>query len=276
MKIGAGEMERMFHMSANGVRLYEKHGIIHPERCEDNGYRVFDEEDKCAMGSGIQLRRFGFSMPETARLLGGADEQEQLAAMERRASELEKEIEHLRRVRSGLLIAAARAQQAQALLEGCALEEKPAMYFLACRRGEQSVGSPGQLGEWMERYAPHLSDAALLDGPYFLHGDYNREPLSGVAVDAEVALALGLHQNEQVVYLPPKLCVVTAVRFGRRREIGAATERIRRYAREKGLSLFGCGLLRVAQCVREDSGLVATAIIWAPLRQDERVFGSML
>ena len=78
-------MERMFHLSANGVRLYEKHGIIHPERCEDNGYRVFDEEDRRAMGCGIQLRRFGFSMQETARLLGGADEQEQLAAMERRA-----------------------------------------------------------------------------------------------------------------------------------------------------------------------------------------------
>ena len=53
-------------------------------------------------------------------------------------------------------------------------------------------------------------------------------------------------------------------------------ERIRRYAQEKGLSLFGGGLLREAQCVREDGRLVATAIIWAPLHQDERVFGSML
>lgn len=269
-------MERMFHLSANGVRLYEKHGIIHPERCEDNGYRVFDEEDRRAMGCGIQLRRFGFSMPETARLLGGADEQEQLAAMERRASELEAEIERLRRVRAGLLHETARARRAQALLEGCALEEKPAMYFLACRRGEESAGSPGQLGEWMERYAPHLSAAALLDGPYFLQENYDREPLSGVAIDAEAALALGLRQSEQVVYLPPKLCVVTAVRFGRALEIEAAAERIRRYVQDRGLSLFGGGLLRVAQCVREGGRLVATAIIWAPLRQDERIFGSML
>ena len=58
------------------------------------------------------------------------------------------------------------------------------MYLLACRRGEESEGSPGQLGEWMERYAPHLSAAALLDGPYFLQENYDREPLSGVAIDA--------------------------------------------------------------------------------------------
>lgn len=269
-------MERMFHLSANGVRLYEKHGIIHPERCEDNGYRVFDEEDKRAMGCGIQLRRFGFSMPETARLLGGADEQEQLAVMERRASELEAEIERLRRVRAALLRGTARARQALTLLDSCTLEEKPAMYFLACRRGEESTGSVDQLGEWVERYAPHLSAAALLDGPYFLRDDYRREPLSGVAVDAEAALALGLSQSEQVVYLPPKLCVVTAVRSVGTWEIDAAAERIRRYAQEKGLSLFGGGLLREAQCVREDGRLVATAIIWAPLHQDERVFGSML
>ena len=165
MKIGAGEMERMFHMSANGVRLYERHGIIHPERCEENGYRIFDEGDKRAMGCGIQLRRCGFSMQETARLLGGADEQEQLAAMEQRASELEAEIERLRRVRAGMLRETARARRAQALLERCALEEKPAMYLLSCRRGEEGVGSPEQLGEWMECYAPHLCAAALLDGP---------------------------------------------------------------------------------------------------------------
>ena len=140
----------------------------------------------------------------------------------------------------------------------------------------KSTGSVDQLGEWVENYAPHLSAAALLDGPYFLRDDYRREPLSGVAVDAEAALALGLSQSEQVVYLPPKLCVVTAVRSVGTWDIDAAAERIRRYAQEKGLSLFGGGLLRETQCMRKDGRLVATAIIWAPLHQDERVFGSML
>lgn len=269
-------MERMFHLSANGVRLYEKHGIIRPGRCEENGYRIFNEEDERAMVCGIRLRRYGFSMPETAQLLSVADEQEQLAAMERRASELETEIERLRRVRTGLLHEAERARKAKALLDSCVLEEKPAMYFLACRRGEKGVGSPEQLGEWMERYAPHLSAAVLFDGPFFLHEDYRREPLSGVAIDAEDALALGLRQSEQVVYLPPKLCIVTAVRSDKVWETDAAAERIRRYAQEKGHSLFGGGLLRVTQCVRESGKLAATAIIWAPLRQDERVFGSMI
>lgn len=184
--------------------------------------------------------------------------------------------ERLRRVRAGMLRETARARRAQALLERCALEEKPAMYFLSCRRGEEGVGSPEQLGEWMECYAPHLCAAALLDGPYFLREDYDREPLSGVAIDAEVALALGLRQSEQVVYLPPKLCVVTAVRSDKAWDIDAAAQRIRRYAQEKGVALFGGGLLCVAQCVREHGRLVMTSIIWAPLRQDERTFGSML
>ena len=40
MKVKASGMERMFGMSPNGIRLYEKQGVIRPQR-EESGYRTY-------------------------------------------------------------------------------------------------------------------------------------------------------------------------------------------------------------------------------------------
>lgn len=277
MKIKATEMERIFGMSPNGIRLYEKHGIIRPAREAGSRYRLYGEEEMQAMGCGVQLRRYGFSMQETGELLGGADEAGQLRALQERDEALEQEIERLVRVRRGLRTHMQRIRRAQELMDACALEEKPAMYFLGTLRAGRPAGEgmDEHLAQWVERYSPHLFAALLLDGPYLTDEAYDEPPLLGVAVDAEVALALGLHPSEQVLYLPPKPCVVTAARHAAGGSLEPAFARVRRYAQENGLCLRAGGLLRQVQCVRRGAQDVQTALLYAPLAEDERRFGGM-
>ena len=78
MRIKATQMERIFGMSQNGIRLYEKNGILRLERRAGSSYRLYGPEEMLAMGSGVQMRRYGFSMQETGRLLGETDEDGQL------------------------------------------------------------------------------------------------------------------------------------------------------------------------------------------------------
>ena len=277
VRIKATDMERMFRMSANGIRLYEKHGIIKPQREEGSAYRVYGEPEMQAMGCAVQFRRYGFTMPQTAQLLGGMDEARQRSAMAERVDALELEIERLTRVRRSLRTHQRRARYAEQLLGSCVVEDKPAMYFLASQRGGSLVGGGAgdMAGEWIDRYAPHLSAAMLLDGPYFTQDGYDRPPLGGVAVDAEMALELGLCPSPDVSYLPPKPCILTGVRDEPGLGLDAAVERVRRYARDNGLILHAGGLVRLVQCVRRGDRLVTTGLLWARLEQDDRRFGEM-
>lgn len=276
MKIKASEMERMFGLSPNGVRLYEKQGIIRPRRDGGGGYRVYGPEEAEAMGFGMQYRRYGFTMPQTATLMD--DGQAQLCAMRERVDGMEAEIDRLMRVRKSLKTHVRRIELAQALMNRCEEAVKPAMYFLAARRGEKFVCARAHdmVGAWIERYAPHLSSAALLDGPFFARQGCEREPLRGVAVDAEVALELGLLPSEYQTYLPPKRCVVTGVRAeGEEADLKPVIARVRGYAQERGIDLHDGGMIRWVQCVREGERLALTGLLFVPLREDEASAGIM-
>lgn len=278
MKIKATEMERMFCMSPNGIRLYEKNGIIMPQRSGAGAYRTYGADEIWAMGFGIQYRRYGFSMPETAELMGGADELAQLEAMTRQTDELEKEIDRLMSVRRSLKTHVERAHHAQELLNSCAVEIKPAMYFLATRRGEQFIDEKTheRIGEWIDRYAPHLSTSTVLDGAYITQPDFDREPLSGVVVDAEIALELGLLSSEHLTYMPPKNCVVTGIRMdGSDIPLRSTIERVREYAKAQGIVLHRGGMIRWIQCIRKEERLVTYGLLWVPLEEEEARTGVM-
>lgn len=277
MRIKATQMERIFGMSQNGIRLYEKHGILRLERREGSSYRLYGPEEMLAMGCGVRLRRYGFTMQETGELLGGMDEDGQMHAFEAREEAIAGEIERLLRVRKSLRTQVRRIRQAERLLDACALEEKPAMYFLGTLRDGRPTdeGMIDMLSQWVDAYAPHLSAAMLLDGPYLTRTDYHEPPLLGVAVDADVALELGLRAGHQMLYLPPKPCVVTAVRYAAGDSLEPAFERVRRYARENGHRLHAGALIRQVQCVRRGEHNVQTGLLYAPLDGDERQFGAI-
>lgn len=278
VRIKASEMQQMFNLSANGIKLYEKHGILRPRRAADGNYRLYGQHEMQAMGCSLQYRHYGFSIQQTARLLTQSSEQEQIGALQARAAQIDDEIDRLYKIRKSLCLHAQRAAHALELLSDCAVEEKPAMYFLGSQRGKSfsSKAAPSMIGGWIKRYAPHLSAAILLDGPYFVDPSFAREPLSGVAVDAEMAISLGLQQSEFVTYLPPKQCVVTAFRT---RSIpfdfSEARARIFSYARAHQLSMHGGGLCRLALSARDGDGMTDLMLLWAVIQHDERQFGEM-
>ena len=88
MKVKSIQMERIFRLSANGVKLYEQSGIIRPKRNSGNRYREYSETDMQMLGASLQYRGYGFSVQETARIVREMDVREQLRVMQERSEEL--------------------------------------------------------------------------------------------------------------------------------------------------------------------------------------------
>lgn len=92
----------LFSLSENGFRLYERAGLVHPGRNEENGYRVASLSDGVLLCNAFNLTHLGFSLNDASRLLSSATIDDQLLAFEDLDAELGEQIEKMSRQRKHL------------------------------------------------------------------------------------------------------------------------------------------------------------------------------
>lgn len=63
-------------LSDQGVSVYERYGLVYPERGEENGYRSFDLMDIVMLQNARVMRESGFSLKEVQRLTHGCTVEE--------------------------------------------------------------------------------------------------------------------------------------------------------------------------------------------------------
>ena len=66
------DLSRITGMSIEGIRKYEKEGIIAPQRSENGQYRIYDYLDITSMMRFRMYRALGFSLKETGELINDA------------------------------------------------------------------------------------------------------------------------------------------------------------------------------------------------------------
>lgn len=86
------DLQHWLGMSENGLRLYEKEGIISPERNEENGYRQLNISDGDKMFQGRIYTGYGLSLKQTANLLQTADFKMHYLNLEELETRLQEEI----------------------------------------------------------------------------------------------------------------------------------------------------------------------------------------
>lgn len=60
--------------SPRAIRLYEEHGLIHPQKDEDNDYRLFTEQDAWRLQTILLLRETGMSIKDVRKVLQAMDD----------------------------------------------------------------------------------------------------------------------------------------------------------------------------------------------------------
>lgn len=276
MKLRNADIESMFGLSTNGVKLYEKQNIIRPMRQPGNQYRVYGFDDMQTLGYAAQYRRFGFSLQAAANLINEGSEEGQLDALLQRAESIENEIESLRRMRKTLSENIRLGKEALSLTNTCRMGRSPSLYFLGLRRDDEYLApqSREEMGLWMTAYSPHTLSAILFDGPYLIQPDYDRAPQYGVAVPAAAALELGPRLSPEVTLTHPKPCIETAFQINYDQPVfSSVLERVRLFAAENSLSLQGGGIALITSCLRHNGRLRCTCLFWAPLCESESQYG---
>lgn len=95
--LSINQVEKMTGVSKRNIRFYEKEGLLLPKRNEENGYRVYDENDIWRIKVIKMLRMLDMPLEEIKAVLGGyrplgAAIAEQQAELERKAKELQAAI----------------------------------------------------------------------------------------------------------------------------------------------------------------------------------------
>lgn len=86
------DLTRFVGLSDNGLRLYEREGIIHPRHNEQSGYREVSMEDGKLLSAGMTLSKCGFSIRETADMLNRKTLGQQADLLEQRSRKMNDEL----------------------------------------------------------------------------------------------------------------------------------------------------------------------------------------
>lgn len=62
-----GDLARLFHVGVDSIRYYEKVGLLHPVRGEENNYRLYTLDDVRTMNTIRELLELGFHTDEILR-----------------------------------------------------------------------------------------------------------------------------------------------------------------------------------------------------------------
>ena len=231
MEYKIGDLAAAVGLPVHVLRFYEKYGIVSPKRTGDGKYRAFEEMDLRRLTLARHLRGFGFSLEQTAELLGGSTYDQQYEALDERAQQVARELRHLERVQQSIYRELAAMDFAQEVLEECRLTRLPGMYWLFSHSEKRDLPTREADRDLTERVMGHMSFLRfyLLARREDVLGQGYFPYQWGVAFEEDQRDLLSPEDLSQLTYLPPReylaaatvvddACVITREMFSRQLE----------------------------------------------------------
>lgn len=228
MEYKIGDLAATVGLPVHVVRFYEKYGIVSPKRTGDGKYRTFEALDLRRLTLARHLRSFGFSLEQTAELLGGSTYAQQYEALDERLQQIQQEIRHLERVQRSIQRELADMDFAQETLEECRIVQLPGMYWLFSHSEKRDFPARETDDGLTERVMGHMSFLRflLLARREDVMGQGYFPCRWGVAFEEDRRDLLSPEDLAQLTYLPPgrylaastlvdDQCVITRDMFAR-------------------------------------------------------------
>lgn len=207
-----GSIAKWTGLSDEGIRLYERSGLLYPEKDQQNKYRSFDAMDLTMLLYGMVYRDSGFSLKQTQMLANECSLEEVQAAYCQKYKERLYEWEIEKRRIERLQEMAEDIEAAQTSREECRIVTSPPLYRTEFMYEGKIAGDDQKqtiVRKWMKNNLPF----AMLSTRYYSDTlELPREAVmscSGLGVYAKYADILGIEENEHVKYYPPVLSVHT-------------------------------------------------------------------
>lgn len=96
MKFSIGQVSKLFEISKDTLRHYDKIGILKPEVNKDNGYRYYYEEDLEKLGLILETKYLGISLSEIKETIESESLIQYKNLVEKQEESVKKQIEELK------------------------------------------------------------------------------------------------------------------------------------------------------------------------------------
>ncbi len=214
--ITIGDAAKMFGLSPQALRYYQKMGVAVPHLIGENGYRYYPIVDIIALCKAKYLQSMGFSLSDIRDELDrGIIIEERLTALDDQCKVLMDEIKKAEIVLGEIVKYKEQIKKVKDQFRAYETVTSPPLFFLALNEENTEVsketGLIEEIKKWVDlfpltQYAFIYSKESLMNFPENCYG------VSGLVISADIADQFGIKENNVVQYLPARRCVYTVTR----------------------------------------------------------------
>lgn len=267
-----GTVSRLFGLSDEGLRMYERYGVLNPEKDAVNGYRNYTVMDMVTLLYSRMYRQSGFTLAETSHLVNEAEIPEIEKALEQKAEELEYLLSiqqrRVRMLRENCRLMAV----AEKNLGLCIQARRPGLYRFEIFQKNRVLDTPQvakQLPKWVDLAPLTFLSSRYLKNSITLGRFRDSDCISGLGVLAEDAKLLGIQESDCVRYHPPEDCVMSFVRSDND-TMKADMDHMLEYLCHQGLELGGDVLARAIVSTRHNREYNRYLQLWMPVKKEPK------
>ncbi|ASA24792.1 MerR family transcriptional regulator [Paenibacillus donghaensis] len=242
MKYSIGEFASILGVTADTLRLYEKHDIIRPVKTEHNNYRYFNDLDARNLLSSRWYRSMQIPLQSVTELINDAPSKQVVTSIDTAKLQLEAEIK-----RSTMLLEKISEihDELKLISESfgtCRIRQMPGIYRIQQTDKNQLLQKDRlrrTVHSWME-LLPFTFYSFLIKNPEHICVDGGLDYSWGLALLESDQKKLDVCLNDCIEYLQPAACISSVIVTCWKENLErAAFQFMLDYARENGYTLTG-------------------------------------
>ncbi len=269
MKYHIGLISKLLGLSAGGIRLYEKDGIVRSQREGGGAYRFYERPDIVSLMLAMSYRECGFSLGEAESLINTDDPDFVADSLRRREEGLEAEIRRKELILERLRERRAQIEKAPSEFGRVDLCERPGFYRLEFMRGGELILRPEDyplFRKWRELF-PFVFPSLRGNWKKFMR-EGKDESVAGLGLMEEDAKLLGAEKiASRGIYYPPDQCLRAVMRISGRFPLISASylEPLKKHAERERLTVVGDPVSHTFLSINRNGGGMRYRVMWLPV-----------
>lgn len=214
MKYCIGEFASILGVTADTLRLYEKHDIVRPTKDNGNNYRYFNDLDARDLLMSRWYRSMEIPLPEVALLMKTSSLEQVMGMMQETEQSLEEEIRKKKMLLKKMNEIRKELMELESSLYTCKLKQLPGMYRL--RQTDKNALLKNDIvkslvNTWMDMlpyafYSFRIEDSGNLSSEHD-NFDYSW----GLTLPEAEVQQFDMEINEYVEYISPSTCITASM-----------------------------------------------------------------
>ncbi|MBP3700587.1 MAG: MerR family transcriptional regulator [Lachnospiraceae bacterium] len=265
------KIARCFNMSDEGVRIYEKRGLVHPDVKDDSKIRTYDNMDFTMLLYSRVYKKCDFTLKEVEEIAKRDSIEDIQKRYEERIQRKQEELKNEERTLECMKDIEKGIRQISQLLGKCEVAEFPGLYRLEfMMRGsylEQEEPELSRLVSLWTGFSPCTMISTRYDKEMILAGGDVTEAVSaGLGMYQKYAESFGVSENEYVCFCPPTKAVHTIMVADNNKLIPDMAY-VSAYVKENGLIITGDAITIGIANTNFDTTFTRYFHLWLPIEE---------